>query len=91
MVTEPPIAGGSSQMTSADIAPAGLQAGAANSGNQPNYLLGATATNRDACAGKLLLATSPPAGPRGGDHNPLLGCRPDRSGSAGLHIADPTR
>ncbi|MGC2412707.1 MAG: hypothetical protein WA459_08430, partial [Stellaceae bacterium] len=71
-VTDPPITGGASWTTFADIAPTQPLAGAANSGNPPNYLPGAPATNEQPHAGQTLLATGPPDGPSGGNHHPLL-------------------
>ncbi|MGC2415407.1 MAG: hypothetical protein WA459_22260, partial [Stellaceae bacterium] len=71
-VTDPPVAGGTSQTTFADIAPAGLPSGAADARNPPSYLPGALGTNEQAYAGQALLATGPPGEPGGGDHHPLL-------------------
>jgi len=70
-VTDPPVAGGASRTTFADIAPAGLHAGAATPGNPAGYLPGAIATNEEPRAGYTLFATGPPAG-HGADHHPLL-------------------
>jgi autotransporter passenger strand-loop-strand repeat protein len=72
LVTDPPIAGGVSQLTFADIAPARLFSGAAAPGNPSSYLPGALGTNEQAHGGQTLLATGPPGGPDGANHHSLL-------------------
>ncbi len=69
-VTDPQVAGGAPQVTFADIAPAGLRAGAANPGTWPNYLPRALAASVEAHTGETLLATVSPV-EAGGGHNPL--------------------
>ncbi|HEV2335902.1 MAG TPA: hypothetical protein VGS13_10425, partial [Stellaceae bacterium] len=73
LVTDPPAAGGgAAQTTFADIAPARSLSGAANSGDPPGHLAGVVAADDRAYAGAMLLATGPPGGPGGGNHNPLV-------------------
>ncbi len=72
LVTDPPIAGGTSRTTFADIAPARPHAGAATPTGLLSYVPGAIATNEQVYAGQTLLATGPPGEPSGGGHNPLL-------------------
>jgi autotransporter passenger strand-loop-strand repeat protein len=69
LVTDPPAAGAAPRVTFADIAPAGLRAGAATAGNPLSYLPSALATNEQPYAGQTLLATGPPGA---GDHHPWL-------------------
>jgi len=73
LVTDPPVPGGGAAQTNfADIAPPQSLSGAANSGDPPGHLPGVVAAHDRAYAGAILLATGPPAGPGGGNHNPLL-------------------